>query len=450
MDKIATDNLFLIEFLVDTVQLDPNLTQDIGDVMGNTCVTVQFLDNTPLDICEDDFNPKREYKKETDSLKSGKSCLFSLTPAQAREGSKQFDVFVDIFKKTREGVLPDKIQVGSTLVSIVNLFTELIQSLSSTSPGSNPTAKTLKDTFRITNASGAFIGNIALYIRMSCFGKLIVTQFQMNLDDKSVLFKDKEGHSLYRYKKSSSRNQDTPSGRRGSNGSNSNNGNNGGDKPSGEYDDNCEPSCPNVPCPQPTRMSAGYGARGGYPAKGYDGPCAAACPTVSCDESPDINYQQINGQAGDDDDSCACTAGNMGKGKKKSKASYGRESNNQVPAVNFEMPDAAQAPYSFTLGGCGFASQNPNAAPNAENSCTPLTPKRVSDANHDVFILKVSEKKEFKPKKQNIELEMTTPKGPVIKPRPRKETRFAQCEPEGKGKKGKKGGKGKKGKKGKK
>lgn len=43
---------------------------------------------------------------------------------------------------------------------------------------------------------------------MSCFGKLIVTQFQMNLDDKSVLFKDKEGKSLYRYKKAGKKKED--------------------------------------------------------------------------------------------------------------------------------------------------------------------------------------------------------------------------------------------------
>lgn len=37
---------------------------------------------------------------------------------------------------------------------------------------------------------------------MSCFGKLIVTQFQMNLQEKSVFFKDKEGKSVYKYRKS--------------------------------------------------------------------------------------------------------------------------------------------------------------------------------------------------------------------------------------------------------
>lgn len=76
------------------------------------------------------------------------------------------------------------------------------------SDGSSPTAKTLKDVFDVNDTQGNLIGKISVYIRMSCFGKLIVTQFQMNLDDKSVLFKDKEGKSLYRYKKAGKKKED--------------------------------------------------------------------------------------------------------------------------------------------------------------------------------------------------------------------------------------------------
>lgn len=133
-------------------------------------------------------------------VKSGKSCLFSLTPEQAMEATRTFDVNLDIFKKMQPGFLPEKVQVGNCLISIANLFVELIDSITS-STGEAPSAKTLKDTFKITGNTGQVIGELGIYIRMSCFGKLIVTQFQMNLQDKSVLFKDKEGHSLYRYKK---------------------------------------------------------------------------------------------------------------------------------------------------------------------------------------------------------------------------------------------------------
>lgn len=201
MDKIATENLFLLEFLVDKIKID-SCAGGIGCCTGEMCVSIQFLDNAPLDICEDDFAPraKKRYPCEEDMVKSGKSCLFSLTPAQAKEATQTFDVNLDIFKKTQPGILPEKIQVGNCLVSIAGLFVELINSITSTS-GESPSAKTLKDSFKITGNTGQVIGDISIYIRMSCFGKLIVTQFQMNLQDKSVLFKDREGHSLYRYKK---------------------------------------------------------------------------------------------------------------------------------------------------------------------------------------------------------------------------------------------------------
>ncbi|KAJ8919890.1 hypothetical protein NQ315_006419 [Exocentrus adspersus] len=178
MEKIATENLFLLEFLVDNVQIDPKCDCASGE--GERCVSFQFLDNAPLD--------------------SGKSCLFALSPDQANAALQQFDVFVTIYKKMPVGWLPEKVEVGEALISISNVFTELINSVEE-SDGTTPTAKTLKDLFDVNTANGEVVGKIGVYIRMSCFGKLIVTQFQMNLEDKSVLFKDKEGKSLYRYKK---------------------------------------------------------------------------------------------------------------------------------------------------------------------------------------------------------------------------------------------------------
>lgn len=204
MDKVATENLFLLEFLVDNVKLNPKC--ECSAPAGETCVSFRFLDNDPLEICERDFVPQRKYGVDEEFIKSGKSCLFSLSPEKAEQCMEQF--FIDIFlsKRMPPGWLPEVVQFGAASLSITNLFIELINSVQSGEGG--PSAKTLKDEFDIFDAqgsqekeSGTVIGQIAVYIRMSCFGKLIVTQFQMNLQDKSVLFKDKEGKSLYRYKK---------------------------------------------------------------------------------------------------------------------------------------------------------------------------------------------------------------------------------------------------------
>lgn len=211
MDKVATENLFLLEFLVDNVKLDPKC--ECSAKPGETCVSFRFLDNEPLEICERDFVPQRKYGVDEEFIKSGKSCLFSLSPGRAEQCMEQF--FIDIFllKKMPPGWLPETVQFGAASLSITNLFIELINCVQNSEGG--PTAKTLKDDFSIYEAqsgqeelSGKVIGKIGVYIRMSCFGKLIVTQFQMNLQDKSVLFKDKEGKSLYRYKKAGKGNID--------------------------------------------------------------------------------------------------------------------------------------------------------------------------------------------------------------------------------------------------
>lgn len=121
MDSIATENLFLLEFLVDSVDLDRGC--DCDSPSGELCIAFQFLDNAPLEVCENDFTASNQ---KGGSLKTGKSCLFSLTPAQAEEATKQFDVYVSVVKKMQPGWLPEKVEIGSTLISIANLFCELV------------------------------------------------------------------------------------------------------------------------------------------------------------------------------------------------------------------------------------------------------------------------------------------------------------------------------------
>lgn len=235
MEKFATENLVLLEFLVDRISLDTEVTENLGNMTGDTCVSFQFLDNAPLYVCEEDFAPKRNYSKDCGNLKNGKSCLFSLTPIQAQDCSKSFNVFVTIFKKMKPGVLPDQIRIGETLVTITDLFNELVKAMS-TATDEGPVAKTLKDCFKVNNPLGDIIGDVSVYIRMSCFGKLIVTQFQMNLDDKSVQFKAKEGHYLFKYNKK---------------------GANGGKCPPRGSTKNY--NCPDEPCPLPGMQGMGGG-----------------------------------------------------------------------------------------------------------------------------------------------------------------------------------------------
>lgn len=541
MDKIATENLFLLEFLVDSLNLNKKCSCDAPP--NEMCVSFQFLDNAPLDICEADFCPNQNYTGiESEYIKSGKSCLFSLTPEQAKEAIKKFDVFVNVFQKMKPGWLPEKVDIGCTLISVSNLFADLIESVSF-SEGIQPTAKTLKDVFDIQDNTNQKVGAISVYIRMSCFGKLIVTQFQMNLDDKSVLFKDKEGKSLYRYKKANkNKRKSSVNGAASSTGSPTDKSQVGVDcpnKPCGrnvksqESKEPPEHPCPSGVCPpgicpkqnkkhnqngsmmrhsiqqdmqgpasvpmampNPTVMAAGHpgmlpgmgmmgGGMMGHPMMPPPSPPPFAMnntmhpPMMSpCQEcggltdadcvqqfsqgppEPEGNYEEIGATMGNNTlkirvhrDNEVQRVEDSGYQENNYAIRPGVKQGNQVMPFNFKMGKAG-------AGSGGNVIVNPPVCTSPDG--TQFT--EFSDPDKEMFILRIGKKSEGVEKKQNLELELLTPKGPDLKPRPKKETRETQYDPNdcgeeepskgkaGKGdKKGKKGGKGGKkgGKKGK-
>lgn len=119
-------------------------------------------------------------------------------------------------------------------------------------------------------------------------------------------------------------------------------------------------------------------------------------------------------------------------------------------------------PFSFRMGKCGNGEGNVVVNPPTSLAPDGTQFTEFSDPNKERFILRIGKKSEGVNKKQNLELELCTPKGPDLKPIPKKETRDTQydekdlppdaaagaSDKKGKGGKGKgKGAKGGKGKK---
>ncbi|KAL1518273.1 hypothetical protein ABEB36_001918 [Hypothenemus hampei] len=466
MDKIVTENLFLLEFLVDNVDMEKKCECDIPP--GETCVSFQFLDNAPLDVCEADFAPGQNLKAASSStVKVGKSCLFSLSPNQAVAATEQFDIFVSVMKKMQPGWLPERVEIGGCVIGIANMFNQLISCVE-LSDGNCPTAKTLKDEFNITDSKGGVIGKISVYIRMSCFGKLIVTQFQMNLEDKSVLFKDKEGKNLYRYKKAGKKKLEDPGPY---------------DMGGGNYSYN--PNCPQTPCPpsytqpsspQSNLYSCPFAPCGDphngdlqkpvtstvplhYPTSnpalppcmecGYSSdpicvsgvPAMSMYPTPSPRPPPDGNYQEIGASMGGNsltirvhkdkgkaeqvnlDDNCTCGSGNQ------LVPTTGRS---QQQAFAMRPGASPNVPFSFKMGQCGDSAPSGNNVvvnPPVYTAPDGTQFTEFSDPNKETFILRIGKKTEGVDKKNNLELELQTPKGPPLKPLPRKETVETQYDP---------------------
>lgn len=61
--------------------------------------------------------------------------------------------------------------------------------------------RTLKDTFKITTATGQCVGKVTVFIRASCFGRKIVTQFQVPCNRKPYLFKGVDDGPVFQCKR---------------------------------------------------------------------------------------------------------------------------------------------------------------------------------------------------------------------------------------------------------
>lgn len=61
--------------------------------------------------------------------------------------------------------------------------------------------KALKDTFKITTATGQCVGKVTVFIRVSCLGRKIVTQFQIPHNRKPYLFKGVDDSPVFQCKR---------------------------------------------------------------------------------------------------------------------------------------------------------------------------------------------------------------------------------------------------------
>lgn len=84
--------------------------------------------------------------------------------------------------------------VGTHQIQLHDLMNSLLSM--HISQHSNP-YKTMKNTFKINTATGQHVGEVTVFIRVSCFGKKIVTQFQLPHNKESYLFKGVNDSPVY-------------------------------------------------------------------------------------------------------------------------------------------------------------------------------------------------------------------------------------------------------------
>lgn len=142
-----------------------------------TCVTVTAPSVEPLEICDDDPGQcaARSGGPFVKTFNSGKSCLFSLKEEDIQKAMNNFPIDVLVYKSLPCGCLPTKIIMGQATIDITK---EFVQSRNKCLE--DPLSfgcQALKDSFQIVAPDGP-TGTIDLFLRISCFGKLIITSFQ--------------------------------------------------------------------------------------------------------------------------------------------------------------------------------------------------------------------------------------------------------------------------------
>ncbi|KAG8038078.1 hypothetical protein G9C98_006403 [Cotesia typhae] len=107
-------------------------------------------------------------------FRKGKSCLFALPNLILEKPLHTFPVTLSVYKKLPAGVLPDVMHIGAHQIEIKELMNGLIET-----------------------ATGQVVGNVTVFIRASCFGKKLVTQFEIPHNRKPYLFKSLDDSNVF-------------------------------------------------------------------------------------------------------------------------------------------------------------------------------------------------------------------------------------------------------------
>ncbi|XP_003427408.1 uncharacterized protein LOC100680161 [Nasonia vitripennis] len=199
MEDSDTQELFLLEFLVDRVNI-PSVQAMHDDVLlVKTCIEFKILNLPPIYICQDTSHDNCTcLGADAQVFRKGKSCLFALPSKLLKIPLCSFPITMSVYKKLPPTVLPDIMTIGTCQIEIRDMINCLLQESLLTSQ--NP-CKTLKSNFRISTATGQCVGEVCVFLRFSRLGRKVVTQFQNPHNKKPYLFKGAENSPVFQCRK---------------------------------------------------------------------------------------------------------------------------------------------------------------------------------------------------------------------------------------------------------
>ncbi|XP_026758538.1 uncharacterized protein LOC113517986 isoform X1 [Galleria mellonella] len=170
------DGLFLLEVLVDKIVFANSPC--FADKDFRTCINIECPSFEPLEICDNDSGAciAKSGESFVTTFNNGKSCLFSMKESDINKAMSKFPIKISVYKSLPCGCLPTKIIIGEAIIDMTKEFVQARKKF--LEDPTNVSYQALKDSFHIVGPDGNESGEVVMFLRISCFGKLIITRFQ--------------------------------------------------------------------------------------------------------------------------------------------------------------------------------------------------------------------------------------------------------------------------------
>lgn len=201
--QTKAEQLYMLEFLVDRLNLTAEKISEIGS--KPLTVRLEFLDFPAFEISEQEFwsSKKRNEKQLTLSnerksaegrldFTAGKSCLFPKRPNELVDAMRTKPLKISIHKSSIKKICSreePEIPLCKTEISLPGCLCDQV-SMSMNDSAHLPKPYTIHNTWNLIDEQGNPSGTILLFLRLTCLGKSIVTQFAVKNDN--FLFKNAE------------------------------------------------------------------------------------------------------------------------------------------------------------------------------------------------------------------------------------------------------------------
>lgn len=186
----------MLELLIDKLNLSPEKVREAESTP--LCVRLKFVDFPTFEISQAEFaTGKKQREKENEKEKvdglvdfsAGKSCIFTKQPRDLVQAMQSRPLTVGVYKVREITPCSDfgaDQPICKTVVPLSGCLCDQV-AMAMNDVEHLPKPYTLKNTYNLIDDQETPSGTIAIFMRLSCFGKSIVTHFAFQ--ERSFLFK---------------------------------------------------------------------------------------------------------------------------------------------------------------------------------------------------------------------------------------------------------------------